>query len=111
MSRYRSTQRRTVSGEFGKKWLTFAFSVLTLVAAGGGVYLWATASRPLIRDPVTLCPLDGPSEINVVLIDTSDEVPPATRKEALSVLTDFAEALPDNALLDIRAQELVESDE
>jgi hypothetical protein len=52
---------------------------------------------------VTLCPLDGPSEINVVLIDTSDEVPAPTRKEALSILTDFAESLPDNALLDIRA--------
>lgn len=101
MSRYRAKQRKP-SGDVAKMWLTIIVATITIIAAGGGVYLWANASRPIIRDKVTLCPVDGPSEINVVLIDTSDEVPAPTRKEALTLLTDFAEALPDNALLDIR---------
>lgn len=102
MSRYRSKQRKAASGELAKKWLTGGLILATLIAAGGGVYLWASASPPVTRDRATLCPLDGPSEVNVILIDTSDEVPAPARKEALTLLTDFAESLPDNALLDIR---------
>jgi hypothetical protein len=101
MSRYRSRQRKG-SGESAKLALTAAIAITTLLAGAFGVYLWASASRPVLRDRVSLCPLDGPSEINVVLIDTSDEVSAATRTEALRLLTDFAESLPDNALLDIR---------
>ena len=90
MSRYQSKRRRK-SGESAKLALTVALAIATLFAGGFGVYLWASAGRPIIRDAATLCPLDGPSQINVVLIDTSDEVPAPTRKEALSLLTDFAE--------------------
>ena len=102
MSRYRSKRRRAISGEFAKKWLTGAISLITLIAAGLGVYVWASASPPVARDRATLCPVQGPTEINIVLIDTSDEVPSPARKEALTILTDIAESLPDNADLDIR---------
>ena len=101
MSRYRSKQHKK-PGDSAKLALTAVLAIATLFAGGFGIYLWANASRPVSRDPVTMCPIDGPAEINVVLIDTSDEVPAPTRKEAFAILIDFAEALPENALLDIR---------
>src|SRR5689334_10907752 len=79
-----------------------ALSAVALVAAGIGLYVWATATRPPVRDQRTFCPVDGPRAITVMLLDTSDPLPKPTRDEVLKRLTDVADELPEYALLDIR---------
>jgi len=102
MSRYSSRRSRHKSSDAIKLWLTLLLAALTLGAAGFGAYLFFSAAPAIQRDALTQCPVQGPSQINVILIDTSDDVPQATRMEALSRLLDFAETVPDDGLLDIR---------
>jgi hypothetical protein len=98
----RTRPRRTRTGDAAKLVAAIVVTVTALLAGGVGVYVWATAPRPPIRDQRTFCPLDGPTAITVMLLDTSDPLPPATRDEVTKRLTDIADELPDYASLDIR---------
>lgn len=94
--------RSSRAGDGAKLVAATALSLAGLVAAGVGIYVWATAARPPIRDQRTFCPVDGPTAITVMLLDTSDPLPAATREEVTKRLTDIADGLPDYASLDIR---------
>jgi hypothetical protein len=77
-------------------------AVLALAALAAGAYVYATVARPPTLDKETLCPVDGPRSIAVVLLDSTDEIPDITKKEIRTVLIDRAETLPDYELLEIR---------
>jgi hypothetical protein len=101
MAAQRSRQRRR-RGDLAKLLVALLLTVVALLAGGIGVYVWATATRPPVRDQATFCPLDGPRAITVILLDTSDPLPPPTVAEVTKRLTDIADELPDYALLEIR---------
>src|ERR1700761_4702663 len=68
-------------------------------------FYFATPERPVL-DPQTLCPVDGPKGINVVLVDTSDDLPDTTRREVLGQLDDMITTLPPYYKLDIRVLDI-----
>jgi hypothetical protein len=77
-------------------------AVLALAMLAAGAYVYATVARPPTLDKASLCPVDGPRSISVVLLDSTDEIPDVAKKEIRTLLIDMAESLPDYRLLDIR---------
>ncbi|HML13222.1 MAG TPA: hypothetical protein VK456_07935 [Xanthobacteraceae bacterium] len=79
-----------------------ALAALSLAVLAAGVYFYFTVPRPPVLDRASLCPLDGPRAIMVILLDSTDEIPDIGKREIKTILTDMAETLPDYALLDLR---------
>lgn len=82
--------------------------LLLLAAAAGGTFAYfyfSTPARPTL-DQQSLCPLEGPQGITVVLVDTSDELPETTRREVLGILEDTIVSLPAFYRLDIRVLDI-----
>jgi hypothetical protein len=102
MAPARIRRRKLRRGDAGKLIGAIILALISLVAVAVGAYFWFTANRPPARDQQTFCPLDGPSAVTVILLDTSDPLPTPTKEDAIKRLTDIADALPDYALLDIR---------
>jgi hypothetical protein len=78
---------------------------LTFVALGvlaAGAYVYATVARPPVLDRTSLCPVDGPRSVAVVLLDSTDAIPDIARREIRTRLIDLAETLPSYELLEIR---------
>jgi hypothetical protein len=68
--------------------------LLAIIAGGALAYFYfSTPARPIL-DAQSLCPLDGPQGITVVLVDTSDDLPEATRQEVMGMLGDMIAAVP-----------------
>ena len=57
-------------------------------------------------DASSLCPVDGPHGVTVVLVDTSDDLPPATVREVNGILDDLITGLPEYYRLDIRVLDI-----
>jgi hypothetical protein len=79
--------------------------VLTVLALGvlaAGAFVYATVARPPVLDQSSLCPVDGPHAVTVVLLDSTDEIPDIAKREVKTVLVDLAEAMPAYELLEIR---------
>jgi hypothetical protein len=102
MAVQRNRARKGRRGDFGKLLAALFLTTVALGAGGIGLYIWATAPRPPLRDQKTFCPIDGPSAVTVMLLDTSDPLPAPTTDEVVKRLTDIADELPDYALLEIR---------
>ncbi len=98
----RLKSRHKANNETGKLIGAVLLASITLAAAAGGVYLWATTPVPIQRDKVTLCPATPPKDIIVTVLDTTDGLPPAARSEAMTLLTDVVEASPKDALFELR---------
>jgi hypothetical protein len=83
--------------------------LLLLLAVGSGgalaYFYFASPERPVL-DVKTLCPVDGPKGITVVLVDTSDDLPDTTRREVLGQLDDMITTLPPFYKLDIRVLDI-----
>jgi hypothetical protein len=82
--------------------------LLLLAIASGGSLAWfyfSAAPRPVL-DPQSLCPINGPQGITVVLVDTSDDLPETTRRELLGQLDDLITTLPPFYRLDIRVLDI-----
>jgi hypothetical protein len=83
--------------------------LLLLLAIGSGgalaYFYFASPERPVL-DARTLCPVDGPKGITVVLVDTSDDLPDTTRREVLGQLDDMITTLPPFYKLDIRVLDI-----
>jgi hypothetical protein len=80
--------------------------LLAIVVGGAFTYFYfSTPARPSL-DAQTLCPLTGPQGITVVLVDTSDDLPETTRREALGMLEDMIATLPPFYKLDIRVLDI-----
>jgi hypothetical protein len=79
-----------------------ALTVLALGVLAAGAYVYATVARPPTLDQASLCPVDGPRAVAVVLLDSTDEIPDIAKREIRTVLEDMAEMLPAYELLEIR---------
>jgi hypothetical protein len=102
----RRPRRKT---EPGLGWSGLGGLVLLLLAiVSGGALAWFYFSSPAhpVLDAQTLCPVDGPHGITVVLVDTSDDLPDTTRREVLGELDDMITTLPPYYRLDIRVLDI-----
>jgi hypothetical protein len=106
MARRRPRQR----GSAALGWSGFGGALLLLMAISSGAALayfyFAAPERPVL-DPQSLCPVNGPHGITVVLVDTSDDLPETTRREVLGQLDDMITTLPPFYKLDIRVLDIV----
>ncbi len=102
MSRRTPRRRSSNPGELRKHLLGGALAVLALGVLAAGAYVYATAARPPTLDQASLCPVDGPRAVAVVLLDSTDEIPDIAKREIRTVLVDMAETLPAYELLEIR---------
>ncbi len=82
--------------------LGIALIVLALLAAAGLAIAYLLFPRPPILDASSLCPVDGPRSITVVLVDATDDLAAVTKQEVAKRLADVAEDLPAYGLLDLR---------
>lgn len=80
--------------------------VLALASGGALAYFYFSAPPRPVLDPRSLCPVDGPRGITVVLVDTSDDLPETTRREVLGELDDMITTLPPYYRLDIRVLDI-----
>ena len=106
MARRRPRQR---SPGLGLGWAGVGGVLLLLLALGSGgalAYFYLSAPARPVLDSKSLCPVDGPQGITVVLVDTSDDLPEATRREVLGSLDDLIATLPPFHKLDIRVLDI-----
>jgi len=97
------------SSEAGFGWAGVGGLLLLFVAiVSGGAMAYFYLSAPLrpVLDRQSLCPVDGPRGITVVLVDTSDDLPDTTRREVLGELDDLITTLPPYHKLDIRVLDI-----
>jgi hypothetical protein len=80
--------------------------LLALTSGGALAYFYFSVPARPVLDPQSLCPLDGPQGITVVLVDTSDDLPETTRREVLGSLDDLIATLPPFYRLDIRVLDI-----
>lgn len=102
MSGRASRRRSRSSGELGKHLLGGALTALALGVLATGAYVYATLAPPPALDARSLCPVDGPHSVTVVLLDSTDEIPDIAKREIRTTLVDMAETLPTYELLEIR---------
>ncbi len=102
MSRRTPRRRNSNPGEWRKHLLGGALAVLALGMLAAGAYVYATVARPPTLDQASLCPVDGPHAVAVVLLDSTDEIPDIAKEEIRTALADMAETLPAYELLEIR---------
>jgi len=76
--------------------------LLAIASAGALAYFYFSAPARPVLDAQSLCPVDGPQGITVVLVDTSDDLPETTRREVLGELDDLITTLPPYHKLDIK---------
>jgi hypothetical protein len=98
----RPRRRSSNPGELRKHLLGGALAALALGVLAAGAYVYATAARPPALDHSSLCPVDGPRSITVVLLDSTDDIQDIARREVKSALLDMAETLPAYGLLEMR---------
>jgi hypothetical protein len=93
----------------GLGWSGLGGVLLLLLAIGSGgalaYFYYSTPARPVL-DPQSLCPVNGPQGITVVLVDTSDDLPETSRREVLGELDDLITTLPPFYKLDIRVLDI-----
>lgn len=107
MARRRPRQRS--SPGLGLGWAGLGGVLLLVLALGSGgalAYFYLSAPARPVLDSQSLCPVDGPQGITVVLVDTSDDLPEATRREVLGSLDDLIATLPRYYKLDIRVLDI-----
>jgi len=76
----------------GKAILGVALTVLALCLAGGGVYA-VHALKQKRFDPETLCPLEGPKAVTLILIDKTDPLTATEQARARSLIAAEASAV------------------
>ena len=77
-------------------------ALLALSALSAGAYVYTTAARPPALDRSSLCPVDGPRSVAVMLLDSTDDIPEIAKREVKTALVDVAETLPTYGLLELR---------
>jgi hypothetical protein len=95
-------RRNRAPGDLRKHLLGGALTVLALGVLAAGAYVYATVARPPALDRSSLCPVDGPRSVTVVLLDSTDAIPDIAKREVKTALVDLAQAMPAYELLEIR---------
>ncbi len=106
MSRRRRGGRARSQGNATGIALGVALMLVSVSAFAGLSYLYLTKEKIPRLDASSLCPIDGPKGITVVLIDTSDDLPRATKDEALIIVKNIVRSLPDYYRLDIKGLDI-----
>lgn len=86
----------------GRDWHTVGGIGLAIVAGVVvvGVVLWSTAVDRTVRDPHTMCPEVGPSQVTAILVDTTDDLDPISREDILGRLNDLvSKSRPDEMMI------------
>jgi hypothetical protein len=103
----RRRPRQRSSAALGWSGISGALLLLLAIGSGGALaYFYLSAPERPVLDPQTLCPVDGPKGVTVVLVDTSDDLPDTTRREVLGQLDDVITTLPPFYKLDIRVLDI-----
>jgi hypothetical protein len=93
----------------GIGWAGIGGILLLLLAIFSGsalAYFYFSAPAGPTLDAQSLCPVEGPQGITVVLVDTSDDLPETTRREVLGMLDDMIATLPPFYKLDVRVLDI-----
>ena len=99
----RTPRRRSGNpSDLRKHVLGAALALLALSALSAGAYVYTTAARPPALDRSSLCPVDGPRSVTVVLLDSTDDIPDIAKREVKTALVDMAETSPTYGLLELR---------
>ncbi len=106
MARAQTRLRSRSRGSAGSLVAGVALIVLAILALGGLGYFYFTVPRKPVLDRASLCPVDGPRGITVVLVDASDDLPAAAQREVLGLLKDEILALPSYYKFDIRVLDI-----
>ncbi len=77
---------------------------LALSLAGGGIYAANSLKRPKF-DPITLCPLAGPTSTTIIIIDKTDPLTEPEQALARKIISKEREALPPGAKLAVSVLE------
>ena len=105
MARRQSRRRNSAQGA-GAAVGGIALIFLALAALGGlALFYFSVTPKPRL-DAASLCPVDGPQGITVVLVDTSDDLPEPAQREVLGMLEDQITELPAYYKLDIRVLDI-----
>ena len=105
MSRRRHGRAHSL-GNATKIALGISLMLVSAFAFVGLAYLYLTKEKVPRLDVSSLCPIDGPKGITVVLIDTSDDLPRATKDEALIIIRNIVRQLPNYYRLDIKGLDI-----
>jgi hypothetical protein len=107
VARARATSRGRPSATSSTLWwsgiVLIALAVAALIALA--VFYWTSPRPPVLRGE-DLCPVTGPYGISVVLVDTSDDLLPATQKEVRTLLNDLINDLPSYYKFDVRVLDI-----
>lgn len=98
----RRQRRRRDTSDGG--WAIIGILLILLSVAALGAFAYFKFSRPQkpTLDRTSLCPLNGPEGVTVVLVDTTDNLPETTKREVRQFLNDLITELPAYNKLDIR---------
>jgi hypothetical protein len=86
-----------------------------MLVCGAGIalvalaYFYVTAPQKLRLDQASLCPVTGHQGVTVVLVDTTDDLPETTQREAVGILDDLITNLAVYHKLDIRVLDVAQS--
>jgi hypothetical protein len=77
-----------------------------LTAFGALAYFYVVTPRQPKLDAATLCPVNGPQGVTVVLVDTTDDLPEPAQREVSGILDELIGTLPPHHKLDIRVLDI-----
>lgn len=99
----RTRRRRSQKGDLGLAAVggVALFLLAAIALATFGWYYFSTPTK-LVLNARDNCPTVGPNGISIVLVDTSDDLPPATKNEVQKILDDLVSSTPQYYLLEIR---------
>ncbi len=106
MARLQPRSHSRSRGGTSALWWGIALIGCAVVALGLLAVFYFTLPRKPVLQASDLCPVTGPEGINVVLVDTSDDLPPTTQQEVRTLLKDQITALPAYYRLDIRVLDI-----
>lgn len=99
----RHSSRRSRRKPEGVPILALTLFILVLLGVGGGMgwmYFDGKAKHPPVD--AELCPLTGPTEQTIVLVDATDAVAPITQQEVMTKVADLANATKKWARFELR---------
>ncbi len=101
-------QRRQRKGAPGTGAAIGGIALIFLALAALGIlalFYFSVTPKPRL-DATSLCPVNGPEGVTVVLVDTSDDLPEPAQRQLLGLLEDQIAALPAYYKFDIRVLDI-----